>query len=402
MSDMPRITVIIPTRERCDVLASALRTITTQGYENLRILVSDNFSSDATAEVVARAGDPRITYVNTGKRVSMSHNWEFALSHVEDGWVTFVGDDDGLMPDAVQKVAELIRRTGALAIRSRTCSYAWPAVDGSEFGQLIVPLHAPRVEERSAWEWLGRMMQGRATYFEMPMIYTGGFIHVSLMQEARRRTGAFFRSNSPDVYSAAALCSLADRYLYVHEPLAICGTSRHSTGFSTFSRGPQHSGTPQSLFASEENLPFHPDVPLRADAPVPPPSLQVCVYEAFLQSEVLRTAAVPAQGHAQQLEVILATSGRHRDAIDEWGRRFAALHGIDFGAASRAAARKRWLLQSRFFLRKVLGAMQAVVTRRAPVRNIYDASVAAAVLRARVGRRDTLGFFIDSLRKLRG
>jgi hypothetical protein len=51
--------------------------------------------------VVASFKDPRIRYVNTGKHLSMSHNWEFALSHVEKGYVTFVGDDDGLLPGAI-------------------------------------------------------------------------------------------------------------------------------------------------------------------------------------------------------------------------------------------------------------------------------------------------------------
>ena len=48
----------------------------------LDILVSDNFSKDSTEEVVGDIRDPRIRYVNTGKRVCMSHNWEFALSNV--------------------------------------------------------------------------------------------------------------------------------------------------------------------------------------------------------------------------------------------------------------------------------------------------------------------------------
>lgn len=33
----------------------------------------------------------------------MSHNWEFAL-YVHEGWVTFMGDDDGLLPGAIGQV----------------------------------------------------------------------------------------------------------------------------------------------------------------------------------------------------------------------------------------------------------------------------------------------------------
>ena len=61
----PKITVIIPTRERCDVLESSLRTVTSQDYDNLEIIVSDNCSTDDTEGVVRRANDQRIRYVRT-------------------------------------------------------------------------------------------------------------------------------------------------------------------------------------------------------------------------------------------------------------------------------------------------------------------------------------------------
>ncbi|WP_348246142.1 glycosyltransferase family 2 protein, partial [Salmonella enterica] len=83
----------------------ALKTVTSQGYENLEILVSDNFSDDATEEITRQSNDPRIRYLNTGSRLSMTHNWEFALGHVTGDWVTIVGDDDGLLPGAIDRAA---------------------------------------------------------------------------------------------------------------------------------------------------------------------------------------------------------------------------------------------------------------------------------------------------------
>ena len=47
-----KFTVIIPTRERCEVLWACLKTVTAQEYENLEIIVSDNVSADATVDVV--------------------------------------------------------------------------------------------------------------------------------------------------------------------------------------------------------------------------------------------------------------------------------------------------------------------------------------------------------------
>ena len=76
--------VIVPTRERADVLLHCLRTIVAQDYERLKIIVSDNFSQDHTEEIVRSFRDERISYLNTGARLSMSHNWEFALGHASE------------------------------------------------------------------------------------------------------------------------------------------------------------------------------------------------------------------------------------------------------------------------------------------------------------------------------
>ena len=187
----PKITVIIPTRERASVLDAALRTVTAQDYENLEIIVSDNYSGDDTDAVVQRANDSRICYLNTGKRLSMSHNWEFALAHVKEGWVTFLGDDDGLLPGAIRRMAEIIEQTQAQIIRTEYCTYDWPGMPEHPHGQLIVPL-SRGIENRNSRQWLGRVLKGQARYSQLPMIYNGGFIHISVLQRIKGKKVSLF------------------------------------------------------------------------------------------------------------------------------------------------------------------------------------------------------------------
>ncbi len=112
----PKITVVVPTRDRYETLQYALKTCTSQNYDNLTILVSDNYSHDQTKDVVSAFPDPRLLYINTGKRLSMSDNWEFGLSQVNGGYVLFLGDDDGLLPGAIRDLANLIEVTQSEAI----------------------------------------------------------------------------------------------------------------------------------------------------------------------------------------------------------------------------------------------------------------------------------------------
>lgn len=390
----PKITVIIPTRERCDVLESSLRTVTSQDYDNLEIIVSDNDSTDDTAGVVRRANDRRIRYLNTGKRLNMSHNWEFALSHVREGWVSFIGDDDGLLPESIKAVADIIETTEVEAIRSTCCTYHWPAIMSNEHGQLIVPMGSG-IEIRKAPLWLGKVMRGVAKYPQLPVIYDGGFISLSALNKVKSLAGAYFASCIPDLYSAVAIASVIDRYVFLHTPMVVSGVSKHSTGNSSFSIKKNKNSMPVSTFYSESNIPFHEAMPLHEDGSLPI-SFQAMVYEAYLQSAKLRDAS-PDVGHRQQLEVILATAGAHRASIEKWGQLFAEQHGIDFASARRSAAFKRAYLQPLSTSRKIINAMHTVFAEDLPIRNIHEACIAAGTIRARPGKTGTVRFLSREL-----
>ena len=116
-----KFTIVIPTRERADTLVHTLASALALDYDNYTVLISDNASDDSTAALVSGFNDPRIRYLNTGKRISMSHNWEFALDHVADGWVTVLGDDDAILPDALKRVSNIVADTGTQAVRANGC-----------------------------------------------------------------------------------------------------------------------------------------------------------------------------------------------------------------------------------------------------------------------------------------
>jgi glycosyltransferase involved in cell wall biosynthesis len=78
----PFLSIVIPTRERSATLKFTLKTALDQTDGDYEIVVSDNFSQDETERVVLEFQDPRIKYVNTGRRLSMSDNYEFAAKNV--------------------------------------------------------------------------------------------------------------------------------------------------------------------------------------------------------------------------------------------------------------------------------------------------------------------------------
>jgi hypothetical protein len=382
----PRITVVIPTRERHEVLEKALQTVVDQDYDNLEIIVSDNYSSDATADVVRGVRDERVRHLNTGRRLSMTHNWEFALSHVGEGWVTVMGDDDGLLPGSVAKLATVVTASSVEAVRSAVCSYSWPSLLGTENGHLAVPLRTGS-QLRDAAHWLEKVLRGTAGYADLPMLYTGGYVHTAVLERIKRASGAVYRSRIPDVYSAVAVASSIDRYLYLHEPLGINGASQHSTGTSEFAKDKPRS-SPSKLFASEPNIPFHEDLPLCPDGSTPR-SIQALVYESYLQSVALRPRRHSGDMRAEQLALILAGPGGHEASIVEWGKCFAAQHGLDFASVQAKVAARRRATQAKRAWQRLSTYLNSdtLCDPRRPIKDVHQAALAAAAIRATGPRR---------------
>jgi glycosyltransferase involved in cell wall biosynthesis len=379
-----RFTVVIPTRDRSDTLVSAIESVLSQDYPNFSVLVSDNASVDDTEKLVSSVRDSRLHYVNTGRRLSMSHNWEFALAHVNEGWVTVIGDDDALLPGALGRVDAIATATATLAVRANGCSYEWPALRASEYGSLTVELGRgySRVDSRSA---LTSVLSGQLSYTRLPMLYNGGFVDTALITAAKKVSGELFRSMIPDVYSSMVFSLLTEDYIYSLEPFAVNGASHHSGGTAEY--GKPHVArkyNPAEKFWSEPNIPFHEDLPLSPDGK-PVRCIQALVYESYLQ-------AAPFHGQKQlsvlpheQLEVILGNPGPYAAEVHAWAKDFAALHGLDYQAISRRAASRHRrqagvLSKCRRVLDSLARSYQIVGNQALPLRNVREAAVEAGLL----------------------
>ncbi len=271
-----RFTVVVPTRERCDTLASTLRTLTSQNRDDLTIVVSDNASEDATRDVVEAARDPRIRYVNTGRRVSMASNWEFGLSHVPEGenYVFFCGDDDGLLPHALDDVDAVLRDTGARALSWKKADYTWPSwAQVSWRNVILLPMENRLVRHRSD-EALRDAARMWIPYYRLPALYNS-FVDARVLHALRRREGRFFWSQIPDAYSGYAALAGMDWFLYSTRPFSLNGGSGHSTGASF---GSTSNAKPRERFLAEQDL-----APHRLLKPLFG-SMVACVMEPLLQA----------------------------------------------------------------------------------------------------------------------
>jgi glycosyltransferase involved in cell wall biosynthesis len=267
----PKLSVVIPTRDRADTLYYSMKTVTEQEYQNLEIIVSDNASIDNTKEVVSQFSDSRIKYINTGTRLGMSENWEFALGHVTGDYVMYLGDDDGLLPNTCFDVAQIINNTDCKALVWDKPSYLWPSILDSPC--LISMQCNYDLCEINSKMLLKAVVSGRTSYGKLPMFYSG-FISMSVVEKILKKSTKFFHSISPDVYSGLVLADELTSHLYSYRPFSISGGSIHSTGISSVTNDVK-----AKIFLTEGKIPVNDRMPIIRG------SLQSHIAESILQAK---------------------------------------------------------------------------------------------------------------------
>lgn len=236
MSQRPLIHIVIPTRERAATLASTLQTCLEQQDPDLRVLVSDNCSEDATPQLLASITDPRFSYVRTPRRLSMSENFEHALEHVTDGYVYSIGDDDAVLPGFAPQLRKIIEATSAKIIWPIMPTYCWENHPSDVDRGILrnLPLTA-------TWRWSScaealedsskHLESSNYFYERLPSVYHG-CIHTEVLQEARKQFGKIFLTNQPDLFSAVAIAAVTEKFLLFSGPLSLNAMSGRSNGAS--------------------------------------------------------------------------------------------------------------------------------------------------------------------------
>ena len=271
-----KLTIIIPTRERADTLLYSIKSCLLQNYDNLEIIVSDNFSNDDTRDVVYSFSDKRIRYINTGRRVSMTENYEFGISHVRDGYVSILGDDDGFLPDSIPEVNHLINETKARAINLNPANYLWPSFFDAKNANTLQINFRSGFKVVDGINELKRTITGKASYTQLPCIYTS-FVDANLIHTIKNKTKLFFNSRTPDVYSGVALAGYVGEYVCMNKSLKLFGTSAKSIGASLSydSKNQQAAQT----FIKENTIPIHPGVSSTLGR-----SISIVIAECLLQA----------------------------------------------------------------------------------------------------------------------
>jgi glycosyltransferase involved in cell wall biosynthesis len=108
----PRFSVIIPAFNAAATLARAIDSVLAQTWPAHEIIVVDDGSTDATADVAARYGDAVRLIRQTNRGVSVARNAGAAAATGD--WLAFLDADDWYAPDRIKLHAEWIAEDATL------------------------------------------------------------------------------------------------------------------------------------------------------------------------------------------------------------------------------------------------------------------------------------------------
>ena len=217
----PLFSVVIPTRNRANLLPSALQSALEQTFEDFEVIVSNNNSRDDTKAVVESFDDRKLRYVETGRTLAMPDHWEFALDHARGQYVTYLCDDDAWCPAVLQRVAAVIASDRPKITVVGTGLYYGPNwFHDTRRNLLVIEPHSSRTLKCDSHETLKKIFKCGNLYDAPRML--NSFCHRESLMRIRAETKRIFLL-APDYSFPALTLTRIPTWVFIDEPLRLQG-----------------------------------------------------------------------------------------------------------------------------------------------------------------------------------
>jgi glycosyltransferase involved in cell wall biosynthesis len=141
MSSDPLVSVCIPVYNAERWIAGALESALGQTYEELEIVVADNASTDASAEIAEAADDPRIRVERAAQTIGAVANHNRAIHLSRGAFVKFLHADDLLLPTCVEEMVALAREDESIGLVFAPRKVVVEEAPDPEWGELFARPH---------------------------------------------------------------------------------------------------------------------------------------------------------------------------------------------------------------------------------------------------------------------
>lgn len=107
---MPKVSVIIPTHNRPQLIGRAINSVLVQTFKDFEILVVDDASTDNTRQVVKQIKDERIILISHQENKGGSAARNTGIKMARGEYIAFLDDDDEWIPTKLEKQMRFFER----------------------------------------------------------------------------------------------------------------------------------------------------------------------------------------------------------------------------------------------------------------------------------------------------
>jgi Glycosyl transferase family 2 len=232
----PKFTIIIPTTGRIDEFKSTLKTVVSDPFPDLEILIQDNATSWGLFDYVQGLYDSRIVINRESCRLYMADNWHNAINVAKGDYITILGDDDGWYKGGFSMVSSLLDTYGDVDVVTWSRDdYGWPQSVPCIRDTMHISFDNS-FNIISGLDIIGKVFSYELSHEHLPKIYSS-FFSKSLVSNISTKHGSLFiDKNNPDLSSGLQALVCANKIMKINVPLTIIGTSGSSNGSNSSAR----------------------------------------------------------------------------------------------------------------------------------------------------------------------
>ena len=111
-ADTPLVSVCIPLYNSGLYIREAIESVLSQTLTDWELIITDDGSTDGSAEIVASYSDPRIHYLLNPKRLGAEGNWNRCVNEGRGIYRKLLCHDDRLYPDCLARQVAVFKQSG--------------------------------------------------------------------------------------------------------------------------------------------------------------------------------------------------------------------------------------------------------------------------------------------------
>jgi hypothetical protein len=234
---MPRFSVVVPTRDRPDLLAFCLESLAEQTFSDVEVIVADNPVRAPAREVFERWARDGWRYVSPDQQFAMHENFELGCAQATGEFVAVMIDKTVLHPSALEFAQRgLDGRPGVDIVTWWNEGY-YPLDEERDPGRgrflpaarpVDITLYDPKAELARRFEHAEPRGRDAVHYVRGKVVF--GAYSRRLLDRVQAQAGRLFHPLAPDYTSMVPACVLAEGAIDLGRPLLVSYNSARSNG----------------------------------------------------------------------------------------------------------------------------------------------------------------------------